>query len=455
MRVALLNWFHDMASIWARKRFVLPALMVLAGGLLVVSELTYRDTTTTLRAGIALTDLRVQSQRLLQLLTDSESAEFGYLVTGNPRYLALHEKAKAELPQVQTAVMLFLSGQGPEGIEAAQQVSRFSTGKLVQIDRALALALSGDTEGAYALARNETGNLQTQAVRDVMTRELDRATAMQQQARVSLFDALLVNRLAVGLLTVASLLSLFLFIRQLLRQDARDRTERERLETEVTRRTARLNELALHFQTVREDERSRLARELHDELGALLTVTKLEIARVKSKADRADEVRLGLDRVIAAVDQGIALKRRIIEDLTPSSLAHLGLTIALQNLCETMRDSLGIPVECELVELSLTPQANLAVYRFVQEALTNIGKHASASLVRVSVQERGDHVRVEVGDDGSGFDSATQLPGRHGLSGMQFRVESLGGEFAVESSPEKGSTLRMDFPKAANWAASN
>ncbi len=445
-----LNRIHDLVTTWARKRFVLPVLMVAAVALLLVSEATYRGTTATLRGGIALTDSRIQSQRLLQLVTDAENAEFGFLVTGDKAYIAQYELAKAGLPELQREVSRFLSEQGPEGAATARRVNAFASRKIEQVDRTFALALANNLAAANELARNEQGRAETQALREEMKQQLDRATAMQQTARVSIYDALLVNRLAVGALTFATLLSLFLFIRQLHRQDRRDQSERARLEAEVQRRTVRLRELAQHFQTVREDERSRLARELHDELGALLTVTKLEIARVKSKAAKPDDVLAGLDRVVATVNEGIALKRRIIEDLTPSSLTHLGLTIALQNLCADMSGTLGIPVRCSVVELQLTPEASLAVYRFIQEALTNIGKYAGATQVEVELQNTGDRASVTVRDDGVGFDPSVLRPGGHGLSGMQFRAESLGGSFSVESLSGKGSTLRMEFVQALN-----
>ena len=199
---------------------------------------------------------------------------------------------------------------------------------------------------------------------------------------------------------------------------------------------------------MREDERSHVARELHDELGAVLTVSKLEIARARNKSDQPGEIGASLDRVTKALDKGIALKRRIIEDLTPSSLTHLGLKIALENLCNDMSVSLAIPVRLSVTSVQLTPQAELAVYRFVQEALTNIGKYAAATQVTVALTSQAGYAAVEVQDDGIGFDALALRAGRHGLSGMQFRAESLGGSMSVVSIPGEGSTLRIGFPEA-------
>ena len=267
---------------------------------------------------------------------------------------------------------------------------------------------------------------------------------------MTIYDALLAGRVVVGVLTLTTLIGLFMFLRQVRRQDRTSREERARLELEVQTRTARLTELAQYFQSVREDERASVARELHDELGALLTVSKLEIARARNKAGHDPEVLASLARVIQSLDQGIALKRRIIEDLTPSALTHLGLDIALENLCHDMSTSLGIPVQLSVASFKLSPAAQLAIYRFVQEALTNIGKYAKATQVTVTLTSVAGHAAVEVKDNGVGFDADLARAGRHGLSGMQFRAEALGGAMSIFSVAGIGTTLRIEFPQWAN-----
>ena len=180
----------------------------------------------------------------------------------------------------------------------------------------------------------------------------------------------------------------------------------------------------------------------------MLTVSKLEIARARNKAGGQPEILLALARVIQSLDQGIALKRRIIEDLSPSSLTHLGLRIALENLCHDMSETLAVPVRLSMASFQLADPAQLAVYRFVQEALTNIGKYASATQVTVALTVVAGHVAVEVQDDGVGFDALASRAGQHGLTGMQFRAESLGGSMSILSIPGRGSTLRIEFPQS-------
>ena len=266
--------------------------------------------------------------------------------------------------------------------------------------------------------------------------------------------------MAVGSLTLVALLSLFLFLRQLQAQD-RERAsqqrgllqEREQLEDEVERRTDRLTQLAKYLQSVREDERAHLARELHDELGGLLTASKLDIARARMKTADPPELLVRLDRVNDHLNKCIALKRRIIEDLRPSALANLGLTVALQNLCDDMSVSLAIPVKLVAAQFHLPPEAELAVYRFVQEALTNIGKYAAAKQVEVTLKEVDGGATVEVVDDGVGFDPQASRADHHGLAGMQFRAESLGGTMNVSSAPGRGTRVHINFPQSAAEAA--
>lgn len=449
--------FKVVANRWVRKRLLFPLLVLLAAALLLVSEITYSNTSTIVRGGIKLTDARFQSQRLLQLMTDAETAQFGFLVTGQDAYLVREAEVREDLPEVLAAVTSFFNAQGAQSAAGAQRVASITQSKLAQFDRVLQLASSGQLAAANALARGEPAHGAVGPLRQEIMLLLARAAVLQQQARSSIYAALLVNRIAVDSLTLVSLLSLFLLLKQLQRQDrARDsqalalQHEHMRLELEVKNRTLRLAELARHLQSVREDERAYLARELHDELGGLLTVSKLEIARARMKVAEPAQILFRLERINQHLNQGIALKRRIIEDLRPSALSDLGLVVALHNLCEDVRKGLDIPIVLSTTELQLSPEADLAVYRFVQEALTNIGKYASATRVEVSLKVLDGLAIAEVTDDGVGFDPQIERVGRHGLSGMQFRAESMGGTMRVKSAPGQGSTLRIEFPQTAS-----
>ena len=439
---------------WLRNRYALPMAVSLAVALLVLSEHAYRDTTEAMRGAVELSEARLMSARLLQLLTDAEAAHYGYLVTGQPQFLARHADAKAELAQVQPAIAAFLTNQGADGAAVAQWLADFTQREFTRFDRTLALAQAGQRVEAAELARTDQRDMGLQALRTTISAQLAHTNTRLRQARTYMRDELLVNRLGVGLLTLGALFLLFLYVRQLGRfnheRSVQQRAlldERARLEVEVTRRTARLADLARHLQTVREDERANLARELHDELGGLLTASKLDIARARKKAGEPAEWLASLDRINGHLTQGIALKRRIVEDLRPSALINLGLTAALDILCRDMSASLAMPVRLAAADFKMSPEASLAVYRFVQEALTNIGKYASATQVEVELTVVAGNITVEVRDDGVGFVVQESHAGHHGLAGMQFRAETLGGKMRVTSSPGQGTTVRIEFPQ--------
>jgi signal transduction histidine kinase len=226
--------------------------------------------------------------------------------------------------------------------------------------------------------------------------------------------------------------------------------ELERLEALVSRQTAQLIKLTQHLQTVREEERGRLARDLHDELGSLLTSAKLDAARLRSRlAVSAPEALPVLAHLVTLLDAGIALKRGIVESLQPSALSTLGLAKALEILAREFEERSGIPVHLGLDEVALPPAAALVVYRLVQEGITNIAKYADPKRVWIRLTEDADRVIVTVRDDGVGFDTTVGLRSAYGLLGMRYRVEAAHGTLAVESAPGRGTLLRASLPRGA------
>jgi signal transduction histidine kinase len=227
--------------------------------------------------------------------------------------------------------------------------------------------------------------------------------------------------------------------------------ERERLESVVGQRTAQLSELTHHLLTAREDERNRLARNLHDELGSLLTSAKLDAARIKSRlGDKAPETLELLAHLVETLNSGIALGRDIIEDLRPSALGNLGLVATLEILAREFAQHSGVEVECALTSVKLQASAEMTVYRLVQEAVTNITKYAQASHVWLSLATRDDQVEVSVRDDGIGFDTALVPRSAYGLLGMRFRVEAQGGTLKLVSAPGQGTLIEATMPISPN-----
>jgi signal transduction histidine kinase len=318
----------------------------------------------------------------------------------------------------------------------------------------------GNEEAWKFVLMTDVGKEHMDAIREQAARLTQTATQGVMAAQAQVQRSLRLGRLGIALVASAALLAFYLYLRQTTRlklageeQQAALQQERDLLETQVRERTATLARLATHLQQVREEERGHLARELHDELGALLTAAKLDVARLKSRLgpQATPEVTQRLQHLTETLNSGIALKRRIIEDLRPSSLANLGLTASLEILARECSERTGIEVATRLEPVHLDEAHQLTVYRVVQESLTNMARYAEARHAEVAVHARGIQVEVVVKDDGKGFAPAGR-PSTHGLAGMRHRVEAAGGRLAVESAPGQGTRVVAVLPALAEPA---
>jgi PAS domain S-box-containing protein len=230
---------------------------------------------------------------------------------------------------------------------------------------------------------------------------------------------------------------------------ARDISERKRGEEE-RRRTEVLRGLA----DAQEEERRRIARELHDQMGQHLAALKMGLERLDGCA--APPEQLGqLHGLLKQINQDV---HRIALELRPTTLDDLGLQTALVNYVEDWSDRSGIEVDFHASGLDhrrLPPPLETHLYRIVQEALTNVLKHAAAGRVSLVMERREDQLLVIIEDDGRGFDQeAAARPGvgmsQLGLLGMKERVASVGGELQVESAADKGTSLFIRIPLPAH-----
>ena len=400
---------------------------------------------------------RADVNKLLQSMLDAETGQRGYLLTGNETYLEPYDKAVAT---VQTNLdrlrKQFMSS--PEDMQEFALLSRQISRKLAEMELSLRLRRQGNGDAWKFILNTDVGKEHMEAIRQHAQELIARSDKRLAQGRAQIEQSLMLSRIGIATVTAIGLLAFYMYLRQTqavqtvnLREQELLERERDRLEGLVRDRTATLSELANHLQQVREEERGHLARELHDELGALLTAAKLDVARLKSKIDAtAPDVSERLKHLTETLNSGIALKRRIIEDLRPSSLSNLGLTAALEILTREYAERAGIDVETSLEPVQLPDAAQLTVYRMVQEALTNIGKYAKASKVLVSVHGYPTHVAVQVRDDGVGFDPGTVRPTSHGLAGMRHRVEAAGGRLTLTSRPGNGTLLSAVLPLPRN-----
>jgi signal transduction histidine kinase len=445
-----------------RSRFAAPVAVALAILVLTINEIAYYSLDRTMTRRDQALDARVIVDQLRRKVIDAESAQRGYLLTQREAYKPDYEKSMRDLKAAIVQIDA-LATRNPAQAEPFRRLVKLTGEKAAELEETVRRADTGDRAGALALVQTDIGREQMVALDQLADRLAADETSAFSAAGVLRDRTMQWSRLGIAILVVLSLSAVFVALRMArsrerlaIQRDAERieqrnvlQRERDKLEEEVSHRTHELTVLATHLQTVREDERSRLARELHDELGGLLTAAKLDVARVKNRlASAGPEVNERIGHLVKTLDAGIALKRRIIEDLRPSSLSNLGLKPALQILCSEFAKRSEIEVVTDLEELKLADDSALSVYRLVQEALTNVAKYAQAHRVEVDLHALDGRAVVSVTDDGCGFDLNQRNSSGHGLAGMRFRVQSRGGTMTLRSAQGHGTRIEATLPLA-------
>jgi signal transduction histidine kinase len=223
--------------------------------------------------------------------------------------------------------------------------------------------------------------------------------------------------------------------------------------------------LSARLQAVREEERATVAREIHDELGQVLTALKINLDWLERKLgvrDNDPTLNPLLDRVVESAeiaDSAISSVQKIAAELRPSSLDDLGLPAALEHEAQRFQQRTGIACQVKRPPegLELRPEAAIAVFRIFQESLTNVARHAQATEVRASLEAEGEQLVLQVEDNGLGIrPEALHDKKSLGLLGMRERAGVLGGELAISALQPRGTLVRLLLPRAANdtkfWA---
>jgi two-component system sensor histidine kinase UhpB len=244
-----------------------------------------------------------------------------------------------------------------------------------------------------------------------------------------------------------------------------DITERRRAEEALEQSHRQLRALSARLEAIREDERTRIAREIHDELGQVLTALKIDLDWIENRlSESANDARVNplIDRIVngsALVDATIDTVQRIVSDLRPAALDTLGLAAAVAQECERFQKQTGIPVQVKVPD-DLGPvqtAVTTAIYRALQESLTNVARHAQASRVAVELRTLSPDLWLEVTDNGRGIDAAQVDDTRSlGLLGMRERASVLGGELSVAPLSPCGTRVALRLPRDADdqrfWA---
>ena len=219
----------------------------------------------------------------------------------------------------------------------------------------------------------------------------------------------------------------------------------------LNERNEQLRDLSTYLQRVREDERAKIAREIHDELGQQLTGLKMDISWLKKKVGQqgGDDIVAKFDDAMHLIDTAVKSIRLIVTELRPSVIDDLGLNAAFEWQIDEFKERTGIPVQYKsrFSDSDVDPGSSIGLFRILQESLTNVARHASAKTVMVNIEKRAGTIEMVVQDDGVGFDtSIKQAEHSYGLLGIQERIYMMKGDFHIHSRPGNGTRINVSIP---------
>jgi signal transduction histidine kinase len=381
-------------------------------------------------------------QYLNLLVTDADSGLRGYFLSGSEPYLGPLRTAERQLDG-QFSVLKELLADNPSQLTNLAQLQTLVRRRIGLMGQSLDVYRHGGLDDIVAIARTQEDRAQMDEIRlqvVIMTGEQNELLAARGAAFYDQYRRTALLGLGINVAAIVGLVLFYKLIRRGFRlrlhaQHALQLTNDE-LETLVAARTEQMSVLSRHLIRVSEEEKARLARELHDEMGANLTAIGMALATVGEQLkDVHPEQAATLATARATLVETVELKRRIVEDLRPSLLDNLGLAAALESYCADYARVTGL--DCEVLvdgEVdSAGPMHAIALFRIAQESLNNIAKYAQARHVVVHLAREGEGLALEVGDDGIGIPpDAMRRPKSHGLLGMRERALLLGGTLRVE-----------------------
>lgn len=447
----------------AASHWTMPAAAAIAIGAFCIALAGFERLDRSFENVTAARAITSESRELRLALLDAETGQRGYALTGDLQYLLPYTLAAARLPGIRKNLTR-LTATDPEGRTLYREVNanldRLFAHWAITID----LVNKGDPLRAQAVIQGGRGK----AVMDELREDVERLERLHESRFAKFQDSWRLSLTVVAAVVICVILLILALFLLLLRYSARAieterrqaayaQGERERLERAVRDRTLELSELASYLQQVQESERFNVARELHDEMGALLTASKMNVAWLLRQGENLPApMRDKLQKLDGFLEQGVQLKRRVIEGLAPSALSNLGLTSALEALVAEAGSTATIRVIFVGPADPIDPPRDVAIacYRAAQEALTNVQKHAKATEARVELDFNRDWIELRIRDNGQGFHSAGQgKTAVHGLRGMRHRASSLGGSCTIESAPGQGTAVSFRVPFAPPRAA--
>lgn len=433
-------------------RVVLPLACSAALAMLAVNEFAYWNSSKAAAESLSVVATQKIINQLHTRTLEAETGQRGYLLTGRKEYLQPYEDSLSQINvgfvQLQTRYQ-----RHPDQMKILQELQEITNSKLAVMALTIDLQKKNQAQASLDLVLSYSGWQKMQRMRALSDALVMNEESNLLKSQTHMLNSLMFNRAGIALLAALSLTALILYLRQSLQLKHQQlglqqliALERDQLEVTVSSRTRQLTELARYLQTTREDERSRLARNLHDDLGALLTSAKLDAARIKSRvATDSPETNSLLAHLVGNLNSSIALGRKIIEDLRPSALNNLGLVATLEILSREFAESSGLQVHGQFEVVDLPPESELMVYRLMQEACTNILKYAKATNVWMQLRVQDAVVTASVRDDGVGFDTSAMLGMSYGLLGMRYRVEAANGVLTINSKLGVGTLVQAQI----------
>lgn len=406
-------------------------------------------------------------QYLNVLVLDAESSARSYFLSGRDSYLGPTRTALAD-SEVEFTELEKLLAEHPSQLKNLNQLHTLVRRRLSIVNQALDVYRDGGLSEIVKIAqlsddRASMDEIRLQVV--IMEQEQNealntRSAMFYQEYQKAVWLGVSINALAIIVLVMFYQLVRRSFAHRAAVEHALQNAN-ENLESTVQQRTEQLSVLSRHLISINEEEKMRLSRELHDELGANLTSISMDIAAVTQQLRKTHpELAEQLKRARATLVETVEMKRRIVENLRPSLLDNLGLCAAIESYCHEFSRMSQVRCDCTVAaEIETAARHNgdlsIALFRIVQESLTNIRKYAKASRVIVTLNRSGEGLMLRIIDDGIGIAPDTIIkPMSHGLLGMRERALLLGGTLNIRRGRnDTGTCIEVAIPLPKESAA--
>lgn len=391
------------------------------------------------------------------VIMDAEDSLRGYYLSGDPTFMRPWKTAREKIGP-EFSVLEGLISNNPAQKNNLIQLRALIDRKLRKFDEINALYEAGGLNDVMNVIRMGEGRETMDEVRmlDVIMEKEEQELLIARRDRFfreyqrALWINNLINGSAILILILFYRLIHIVFVKKKAVEAALQRSN-DNLESTVRSRTTQLSFLSRHLLSVTEQEKAKLARELHDEMGSSLTVISMDLSIVSEKLKKTDAgLASQLQRTKQTLQEAVDLKRRIIEDLRPSMLDNLGLAASIRSHCEKISRMPGLAYTIDIAEEfdDIDSAWAIALFRIVQESLSNVIKYAHATNVKVTLARQTAGLWLQILDDGIGIpNDALDKPKSHGLLGMRERASLIGGSFSAgPGAGGRGTAIEVLLP---------